>query len=404
VIPDRVRLGLRANAHQFALLVALNAFVGAIVGLERSVLPLIGERDFELESTSAILVFIVAFGTTKALANLASGHLADRAGRRRVLIAGWVLALPVPLLIGLAGSWAWIVGANVLLGASQGLAWSMTVLMKIDLAGPRRRGLALGLNESAGYLGVALAAAVTGALAATVAPRTLVWAGALALAVTGLTLTLVFVRETARHVALEQAERVDTGRRPGILAACSQAGFVNNANDALAWGLLPLYLAASGASVAQIGAVAGIYPAVWGLAMLPAGALSDLVGRRPLIVAGMLVQAAAFGVVAAGDGAFAPTVAGAVLLGLGTALVYPTLLGAVADAVEPRERARAVGRYRFWRDAGLVGGALSVGLLVDALGSDVAILAVGAVTGVSGLIFLAMTQTSFERRSTWQLT
>jgi MFS family permease len=307
-------------------------------------------------------------------------------------------------LIGLAGSWSWIVVANVLLGASQGLAWSMTVLMKIDLAGPRRRGLALGLNESAGYLGVALAAAATGALAATFAPHTVVWVGALALATAGLVLTLAFVRETARHVAFEQAERGDPGRQPGVLAACSQAGFVNNANDALAWGLLPLYLAASGASIAQIGVVAGVYPAVWGLAQLPAGALSDLVGRRPLIVAGMLVQAAAFGVVAAGGGAFGPTVAGAVLLGLGTALVYPTLLGAVADAVEPRERARAVGRYRFWRDAGLVGGALSVGLLSDALGSAVAIVAAGAATGASGLIFLALTQTSLERRRAWQLT
>jgi MFS family permease len=405
---NSVRFGLRANALQFWLLVGLNALVGATVGLERSVLPLIGEQDFGLESKSAILSFIVAFGAAKALANLVGGPLADRQGRRRVLVAGWALALPAPLLVAFADSWTWIVVANVFLGASQGLAWSMTVLMKIDLAGPRRRGLALGLNESAGYVGVALAAAGTGALAASVAPRTLVWTGAVVLAAAGLALTLAFVRETAGHAEAEQAEQAAEHRPGGVLAACSQAGFVNNMNDALAWGLLPLFLAANGASVAQIGLVAGIYPAVWGLLQVPAGALSDVFGRRPLIVGGMLLQALAHGVIAAGDGVFASALAGAVLLGAGTALVYPTLLAAVSDAVAPRRRAGAVGRYRFWRDAGLVAGALSVGLLSDALGSGAAITVLGALTGLSGLLFFVLTvhrpESPLERRHTWQLT
>jgi len=338
-----VRFGLRANAAQFSLLVGLNAIVGATVGLERSVLPLVGERDFGLAAKTAILSFIVAFGAAKALANLASGPFADRAGRKRVLVAGWMLALPAPVLVGLADSWTWIVAANVLLGASQGLAWSMTILMKIDLVGPKRRGLALGLNESAGYVGLALTAAATGALAATVAPLTLVWVGTSALAATGLALSLVFVRETEEHAREEQtrAHEVTGARR--VLAACPQAGFFNNANDALAWGLLPIYLAANGASATQIGIVAGIYPAVWGLGQLGTGALSDVVGRAPLITLGMLVQAAAHAVIIAGGGAFAPALVGAVLLGAGTALVYPTLIAAVSDAVAPVARARPGG-------------------------------------------------------------
>jgi len=392
-------LGLRANAAQFSLLVGLNALVGAMVGLERSVLPLVGERDFGLASNAAILSFIVAFGVAKAFANLAAGQLAERVGRRRLLLLGWLLALPVPPLIALAPSWEWIVGANVLLGANQGLAWSMTVFMKIDLAGPARRGLALGLNESAGYLGVAATAFGTGALAAAFAPRTLVWAGAAAVAATGFVVSLAFVRDTAAHVRHEQ-ETYEAGppNRP-LLVACSQAGFVNNLNDALAWGLAPLYLAANGASVGEIGLVAAIYPGVWGAGQLATGWLSDHVGRTPLIVLGMLVQAGGLAVLVAGAGAFGPALAAAALLGVGTALVYPTLIAAVSDVVSPRDRARAVGAYRFWRDAGFVAGALLAGLVADALGSGTAIAVVAALTAGSGLVVAATYRASPRRRT-----
>jgi MFS family permease len=392
-----IRLGLRANAAQFGLLVALNALVGAMVGLERSVLPLVGKEDFNLSSNAAILAFVVAFGAAKAVANLGAGALADRTGRKRLLVAGWLLAVPVGPLVALAPSWWVIVLANVLLGANQGLAWSMTVVMKIDLAGPRRRGLALGLNESAGYLGVAATAFATGALAATVAPRSVVWAGALAIAIVGTVIAIVFVRDTGGHVAHEQAghgERqalafrtafADASLRHPVLRVCSQAGLVNNLNDALAWGLAPLYLAAHGASTTEIGIVAAVYPATWGLLQLATGWLSDHAGRKPLIVAGMLVQAAALALLVVGGGSFAPALAAAILLGLGTALVYPTLIAAVSDVVQPRDRASVVGVYRFWRDTGFVAGALLAGIAADTLGSSEAIVIVAVLTGASGL-------------------
>jgi MFS family permease len=380
-----VRLGLRANAVQFGLLVGLNALVGALAGTERSVLAPLGRQEFGIASKSAVLSFIVAFGTAKALANLAAGRLA-RHGRRHVLAAGWALALPAPLLIGLAPSWGYVVAANVFLGASQGLAWSMTVLMKIDLVGPRRRGLALGLNESAGYLGVALAAAVTGWAAASVGPRTVVWAAAAALAPTGLALTLALVRETLPHVRFEDAG----GAEPPVRASLpllSQAGFVNNLNDAVMWGLVPLYLVAHGASHADIGLVAGLYPLVWGVGQLGAGALSDQVGRKPLVLWGMVVQAAAFVILVAGDAKLGSAIAAALVLGAGTALVYPTLLAAVSDAVAPFDRARANGVYRFWRDTGLVAGALLGGFGADAIGSGTTLAVVAAATALSGLVF-----------------
>jgi MFS family permease len=392
-----VRLGLRENAGQFALLVGLNALVGAMVGLERSVLPLVGEEDFGLASRAAVLAFVVAFGAAKALTNLAAGGLAARAGRRRLLIAGWAVALPVPAMIALAPSWGWIVAANVLLGVNQGLAWSMTVVMKMDLVGPRRRGLALGLNESAGYLGVAAAALATGALAASYAPREVVWVGAALIAAAGLAVSVLFVRDTAGHVALEQRDHgaarrlplrrafAEASMRSPVLRACSQAGLVNNLNDALAWGLVPLYLAAHDASVGEIGLVAALYPAVWGAGQVATGWISDHIGRKPLIVAGMLIQAAALGLLAAGGGAVGPAIAAAVLLGVGTAMVYPTLIAAVSDAVPPVERAPVVGVYRFWRDAGFVVGAILAGVAADVLGFGPAIAIVAVLTGVSGV-------------------
>jgi MFS family permease len=404
-----VRLGLRANAGQFGLLVGLNALVGGMVGLERSVLPLVGKEDFGLTSSAAILAFVVAFGAAKAFTNLAAGALAERFGRKRLLVLGWLVALPVPLLIGLAPSWWFIVAANLLLGINQGLAWSMTVVMKIDLAGPRRRGLALGLNEAAGYLGVAATAFATGALAASYAPRTVVWVGAALIVAAGLMLSVFAVRDTGAHVALEQQEHgehasehaglrgafVQASVRDPILRACSQAGLVNNLNDALAWGLAPLYLAAHGASVREIAIVAAAYPVVWGAGQLATGWLSDHTGRKPLIAAGMLVQAAALGLLLAGDGAFSPSLVAAVLLGLGTAMVYPTLIAAVSDATQPRDRARVVGVYRFWRDFGFVLGALIAGLGADASSPRTAIAIVAALTGASGLIVAA---TSWQPR------
>src|SRR5262245_8317944 len=420
---DPVRLGLRANARQFALLVGLNALVGAMVGLERSVLPLVGEQEFGLRSTAAILAFVVAFGATKALSNLFSGELAERIGRKRLLVVGWAFALPVAPLIALAPSWWFVVAANLLLGINQGFAWSMTVVMKIDLAGPRRRGLALGLNEAAGYLGVAAAAFASGVLAASYAPRTVVWIGAGLLSVAGLLISVFAVRDTGAHVAHEQLEHGDhstaalglraafveaTVRNP-VLRACSQAGMVNNLNDALAWGLAPLFLAAHGASVREVAVVAAAYPVVWGAGQLLTGWLSDHTGRKPLIAAGMLVQAAALGLLVAGNGAFAPSLVAAVLLGAGTAMVYPTLLAAVSDVSQPRDRARVVGVYRFWRDFGFVVGALIAGFAADAASPRTAIAIVAVLTAVSGLVVTATSwrprmEARTQRRLRWQTT
>jgi MFS family permease len=395
-----VELGLRENAPQFALLVAVNALVGAMVGLERSTLPLIGENEFGLGSSVAVLSFIVAFGLAKSFTNLGAGALAERVGRRRLLIAGWAIALPVPLLVAVAPSWAWIVAANVFLGVNQGLAWSMTVVMKIDLVGPKRRGLALGLNEAAGYGGVAAAAGASGWLAAEFVARDVLVVGGAAVAATALVISVLFVRDTGRHVALEQArehggEGATTPRlrdafrdatyRVPALRACSQAGLVNNLNDALAWGVTPLFLAREGTSVGEIGLVAGLYPAIWGLGQIWTGHWSDSLGRKPLIVAGMLVQAGALALLAGSGGQLGAAAAAAAGLGIGTALVYPTLIAAVSDAVTPVARAATVGVYRFWRDAGYVAGGLVAGLLADAIGFDGAIAAVAGLTAVSGL-------------------
>jgi MFS family permease len=395
-----IRLGLRENAAQFSLLVAINAFVGAMVGLERSTLPLVGREEFGLASSAAVLSFIVAFGVAKALTNLAAGGLAARAGRRRLLIAGWTVALPVPLLIAVAPSWGWIVAANALLGINQGLAWSMTVVMKIDLVGPRRRGLALGLNESAGYGGVALAAGLSGWLAADFAARDVLVVGGAIVAAVGFLLSVLFVRDTAAHVALEQAshDHGTDGRAPPLrtafaeatyrdaaLRSCSQAGLVNNLNDALAWGLVPLFLAAHGAGVASIGLVAALYPAVWSLAQIATGHWSDIIGRKPLIVGGMLIQACGLTLLALSSGGLGLAAAAAVALGLGTALVYPTLIAAMSDAVSPVARAPVVGVYRFWRDSGYVLGGLIAGATADALGYGGAIGLVAGLTAASGL-------------------
>jgi len=393
-----VQLGLRANLAQFTLLVAVNALVGAMVGQERTILPLMAEEIFGLAALTASLTFIVAFGITKALTNLAAGALCDRYGRKPVLIAGWLVGLPVPLLLMWAPDWGWVIAANVLLGVNQGLTWSTTVIMKIDLVGPSRRGLAMGFNEAAGYLAVAGAALTTGWLAAEHGMRPVPFLVGVAVAAVGLGLSAVAVHETHHHVRHEAAlhnggadERSSwdvfalTSVRERALSAASQAGLVNNLNDGLAWGLFPILFATSGLSLDRIGILIAIYPAVWGLGQTVTGGLSDRYGRKWLIVAGMLVQAAGLGLVAAGDG-FSTWAVASVLMGVGTAMVYPTLLAVLGDVAHPTWRARSVGVYRLWRDAGYAVGALIAGVTADALGLRAAVWLVAALTAISGIV------------------
>ncbi len=381
----------------------INGFVGAMVGLERTVLPLLAEDEFGMASRRAALSFIVTFGLVKAVTNSAAGHLADHLGRRQVLVLGWLFALPVPPMVILAPSWSWIIAANVLLGINQGLAWSTTVIMKIDLVGPSRRGLAMGLNEASGYLSVALAALASGYLAEAYGMRPEPFYLGIVVAAVGLGLSLLFARETMGHVQEEarasaaphDADRPGARRifaeatwRHPALSSASQAGLVNNLNDGLAWGIFPLLFAAAGLDLGQIGLLVFLYPATWGLAQLWTGGLSDRTGRKPLIAAGMILQAAALAAIAATRG-FAPWAVASVALGLGTALVYPTLIAAVSDVTPPSWRASAVGTYRFWRDSGYAVGALVAGALADALGLGAAIGAVAGLTLLSGIVVLA---------------
>jgi MFS family permease len=394
-----VRLGLRANLGQFALLVGVNALVGGMVGQERTVLPLLATDVFGIAGATAILTFLLAFGVTKAAANLVAGAMADRFGRQPVLAAGWLVGLPVPIMLILAPNWAWVVFANVLLGLNQGLTWSTTVIMKIDLVGPARRGLAMGLNEAAGYGAVALTALATGAIAQAAGLRPGPFLLGLAYAGLGLGASVLLVRETSGHVAHEQATVAPVDRpswrdvfirttfRDRSLSAACQAGLVNNLNDGMAWGLLPLYYAAAGLSIGEIGVLAAAYPAVWAVSQIGTGALSDRVGRRSLIVAGMLLQAAALGLIAASS-TFGVWLAAAVVLGLGTAMVYPTLLAAIADVAEPAWRGSAVGVYRLWRDLGFAVGAIVAGTIADAAGIASAIWVIAVTTAASGLIVL----------------
>lgn len=395
-----VQLGLSANWRQFVLLVIVNGFVGAMVGLERAVLPIVAVNEFGVASTAAVLSFIATFGLTKALANLAAGWLMDHRGRRSTLAIGWLFGLPVPILILWAPNWWWIVGANALLGVNQGLAWSATVVMKIDLVGPRRRGFATGLNESAGYVAVAIAALASGFAASNFGLRAGPAYLGLAICAAGLLLSLIFVRETSAHAQLEEAS--DTGStvaQPKLgqllrqslwsdrgLFSVSQAGFMNNLNDGLAWGVFPLLFVASGLSLREMSALAAIYPAVWGICQLGTGPLSDRWGRKWLIVSGMMVQGMALVSIALIRGPVAWSIA-LVVLGVGTALVYPTLLAAVGDIARPSWRGAMVGVYRLWRDLGYVAGALLAGVIADAFGVRAAIGAIGVMTAVSGVIF-----------------
>ena len=390
--PAPVRLGLRENATQFALLVVVNGFVGATLGTERAVLPLLARDAFGIVSATATLGFLVTFGLAKATSNYMAGRVVDRFGRRRVLLAGWLFAIPVPFLLSWAPSWAWVVATNALLGVHQGLAWSATVIMKIDLVGPRRRGLAMGLNEFAGYVAVGLAALGGATLAGVIGARPAILWIEIGTITCGTLLTLLFVRDTTAHVRLEQAQEVRPehvapvpARARWHLVAANQAGLVNNLNDGLAWGLLPLYFAAAGLSLREIGWLAALYPAVWGVAQAGTGALSDRVGRRGLIAGGMVLQGMALTLTAVGHG-FRTWAIAAALLGLGTAAVYPTLIAQVSDLVRARDRARAVGGYRLWRDLGYVVGAVLSGIVADRLGVPAAILAVAVLTAASGVL------------------
>jgi MFS family permease len=399
---DPVRLGLRANWQQFWLLVLINAFVGAMVGLERGIVPLLAADTFGQTSSTVILSFIISFGVVKALANLFAGRMSDRIGRKRILVAGWLFGLPVPFLVIFASAWEWVVFANVLLGINQGLCWSTTVIMKIDLVGPVRRGLAMGLNEFAGYGAVSLAALASGYLAATYALRPQPFYLGIMFASAGLILSVVFVREShghARHEAQLLAQDAEppqpsfghivllTSFKDRALSACSQAGMVNNLNDGLAWGLFPLYFAAAGLDVQEVAVLAAIYPGVWGVAQLGTGALSDKLGRKGMIVGGMWLQAVGLLVVLVTRG-FAPWAGSMLLLGLGTALVYPTLLAAISDVAHPDWRASAVGVYRLWRDGGYAVGALLAGVIADLLGMPWAIGVIAVLTFASGVVVL----------------
>ncbi len=399
--PSSIRLGLRQNLPQFVLLVAVNALVGGMVGQERTVLPLLAEQEFGVRAYSAMLSYIAVFGVSKALTNSLAGVLADRWGRRPVLLLGWLFAVPVPLLLIWAPSWGWVVAANVLLGVNQGLAWSVTILMKIDLVGPERRGMAMGFNEAAGYGAVALAAWLTGVIAAGAGLRPGPFLLGLAFAAVGLGVSAVFVRETAGHV-LQEADDHDrdtdgtdgglTGRqvfalaswRHRSLSAVSRAGLVNNLNEGMAWGLFPVHFAAGGADVATIGLLTAIAPAVWGVGQLGTGMLSDRVGRKRLIAGGQVTEAVGLVVIGLG-GAPAAWALGSALFGAGTAMAYPTLIAAVGDVAHPTWRGSAVGTYRFWRDIGFAVGAVLAGAVADRVSVAAAIVVVAAITAASGL-------------------
>lgn len=393
-----IRLGLKENWRQFSLLVLINAFVGGMVGIERTVVPLIGSEEFHIESTTLITSFIISFGVVKAFANLISGQIADTWGRKRVLVIGWLLGLPVPFMLIAAPNWEWVIAANVLLGLSQGFAWSMTVIMKVDLVGPKGRGLAVGLNEFAGYFAVGLTAFLTGYLASRYGLRPVpIYLGAF-YAVVGTILSILVVHDTRDHVRLEAGSVAKepspltfrevfmlTSFKNRNLFSASQAGLINNLNDGMSWGIFPLFFTTLGLGVERIGILKAIYPVVWGVGQIATGPLSDRWGRKGLIVAGMWVQAA--GLFLTGfTGRFEWWLLASVLLGLGTAMVYPSLIAAVSDASHPSWRARSLSVYRFWRDLGYAIGALSAGLIADRFGFGAAILTIGVVTFLSGVI------------------
>jgi MFS family permease len=405
-------LGIRANLAQFALLLLVNAFVGAMVGMERSILPAIAEEEFLLAARSAVLSFIVVFGITKAITNYFAGRFSDVWGRKAILVAGWLVAAPVPFLLMWAPSWSWVLFANCLLGISQGMTWSTTVIMKIDLAGPEKRGLAMGLNEFSGYFAVALAALATGYVASTWGLRPEPFYLGVGFVAFGLTISVFLVRETRHHAdheasihsgpAEKQLSQGEIFKRTSFtdpnLSSVSQAGMINNLNDGMAWGLFPLFFAMAGMDLKQIGWLAAIYPAVWGVGQLFTGALSDHIGRKGLIVGGMWLQAAGIAQITLSNG-FPGFAAGAAMLGAGTAMVYPTLLAAIGDVAHPAWRASCVGVYRLWRDLGYAAGALIAGVVADLLGMEAAMWSIAALTFASGLLVLLRMKETHHRVS-----
>jgi MFS family permease len=420
-----ITLGLRENLGQFSLLVLINVFVGMMVGLERTVVPLIGEREFGLVSKTAIVSFIVSFGVTKAICNLFAAHVSETVGRKKVLVLGWLVGLPVPFIIIFANRWFWFDIANILLGINQALCWSMTVIMKVDLVGPKRRGLALGLNEFAGYVAVGFTAWITGYIASMYALRPQPFYLGIGVAIAGLSLSALLSKETLPYAKLEAKlhhqgpdpcafgkQGPPAARRPPLreifalaswkdrdLFSCSQAGLVNNLNDGMSWGIYPLFFASFGLGVAAIGTIKAVYPAVWGILQVFTGPLSDRWGRKWLIAGGMIVQAGGIWLTAQVP-AYPAWIVGALLQGIGTAMVYPTLLAAISDVAHPEWRATTMGVYRFWRDLGYAIGALISGIIADLLGMRVAIQVVAVLTLVSGLqVAVRMRETLAARRA-----
>jgi MFS family permease len=436
----QLRLGLRPNINQFLLLILVNAFVGAMIGLEQTVVPLLGKEEFGLESNALILSFIASFGVVKAILNLFAGNLSDRWTRKKVLVIGWLFGIPVPVILLFAPSWDWILFANVLLGVNQGLAWSMTVNMKIDLVGKEKRGLALGLNEFAGYIAVALIGFLTGYIAAAYGLKPYPFYLGILFSLLGLLISVILIKDTSRFTELElrlekeeQAKReqksntedkdvdlkssgagrttaghesmcesnltfkqvfIETSWKNRSLLAASQAGLVNNLIFGVTWGLFTLYFVSFGITVNDTAFLKALHPGVWGFLQLGTGPLSDSIGRKKLIYLGMFSQAVGIWIILFSSGSYFGIFAGMSLLGVGTALVYPTLLAAISDIANPRWRATSLGVYRFWRDLGFVFGAVGIGFIADVFGLDFAIQTVAFITIGSGIfVLLVMKET-----------
>jgi len=398
-----ITLGLRQNIKQFSVLVLVNAFVGAMIGLEQTVVPIIGKNDFGIESNAIIVSFIASFGAVKAILNLIAGSLSDKWGRKNVLILGWIFGVPVPFILLLAPNWNWIIFANILLGINQGLAWSMTVNMKIDLAGKRRRGLALGLNEFAGYASVAIVGFVTGYLASVYGLKPYPFYLGIIFAVFGLVISWLIVKDTRKFTELEikdsQTQNVkvqnlsfkqvfiETSWRNRTLLAVSQAGLINNLIFGVTWGLFTLFFVSFAIGINEIGFLKALHPGLWGVLQLVTGTLSDKTGRKVLIYPGMMIQGLGIWIVLYSN-IISGWIAGMALLGIGTALVYPTLLAAISDVAHPKWRATSLGVYRFWRDLGFVFGAVGVGFVADLFGMNVAIQLVAFLAIASGIFVL----------------
>ena len=391
---ETVKLGLRENWKQFSLLVIINAFVGGMVGMERNILPQLAEQEFGISSKTAIFSFIIAFGITKAICNYFTGKLANTLGRKNLMVLGWIIALPIPFMLIYATDWYWIIFANILLGINQGLVWSMAVVMKIDLVGAKKRGLAVGINEFAGYASVGIVAFLTGYIANNYGVRPYPFYLGILFSVTGLLLTILFVKDTKFHVIKSTENNTtpklkhifwDTTFRHKSLSCITQAGLINNLNDGMTWGLLPIILLSKHFDITQIGILTAIYPTVWGISQLVTGKMSDIYSKKMLLFLGMLIQA--FGIIALiWAGSFIQFASIGVVLGIGTAIVYPTFISAIADFTHPTERAESLGVFRFWRDLGYAIGALLTGIIADSFGVEMSILAVGLLTAFSAII------------------